>query len=220
MKKQLEVLNIFDNKKIYFLPDAIIKIKKLKKEKKFTFDENIPKNKKIILSAGRLTKQKNFSYLINEFSEFLKTNDEFVLLILGDGEKKEELSKLIFKEGIQNKVFLLGHKHNIYNYMHSSNVFVLSSLWEDPGFVIVEAALCNLFVISSNCPNGPKEFLDYGKRGILFESNKEKEIFRSLQKFNQMDKNEIFNCKLKLKKEAKKYTIFKHYVQLSKILNS
>ena len=220
LKKQLEALNIFNNEKIYFLPDAIIRVKKLKREKKFIFDENIPRNKKIILSAGRLTKQKNFSYLINEFSEFLKTNDEFVLLILGDGEKKEELSKLISKEGIQNKVFLLGHKHNIYSYMHNSSVFVLSSLWEDPGFVIVEAALCNLFVISSNCPNGPKEFLDGGKRGILFESNKEKEISRSLQKFNQMDKNKIFNCKIKLKKEATKYTIFKHYVELSKILNS
>ena len=78
--------------------------------------------------------------------------------------------------------------------MHNSSVFVLSSLWEDPGFVIVEAALCNLFVISSNCPNGPKEFLDDGKRGILFESNKEKDIFKSLQKFNQMDENKIFNC--------------------------
>ena len=220
LKKQLEALNIFSDKKIFFLPDAIIRIEKLKREKKFMFDKDIPKNKKIILSAGRLTKQKNFSYLINEFSEFSKTNDQFVLLILGDGEKKKELSKLISKEGVQNKVFLLGHKHDIYSYMHSSSVFVLSSLWEDPGFVIVEAALCNLFVISSNCPNGPKEFLDDGKRGILFESNKEKAIFKSLQKFNQMDENKIFNCKLKLKKEAKKFTIFKHYVQLSKILNS
>ena len=52
--------------------------------------------------------------------------------------------------------------------MRNSTVFVLSSLWEEVGFVIVEAALCNSFVISSDCPNGPKEFLDNGKRGILF----------------------------------------------------
>ena len=39
------------------------------------------------------------------------------------------------------------------------------------GFVIVEAALSNLFIISSNCPNGPSEFLNYGKDGILFENN-------------------------------------------------
>ena len=54
--------------------------------------------------------------------------------------------------------------------MKISNVFVLSSLWEEVGFVIVEAALSNLFIISSNCPNGPTEFLDY-KNGNLFNSN-------------------------------------------------
>ena len=57
--------------------------------------------------------------------------------------------------------------------MRAGNVFILSSLWEEVGFVIVEAALCNSFVVSSNCPNGPREFLDNGKRGILFESNTE-----------------------------------------------
>ena len=39
---------------------------------------------------GRLTKQKNFSYLINEFSDFLKVNDNFILLILGEGEEKKK----------------------------------------------------------------------------------------------------------------------------------
>ncbi len=47
--------------------------------------------------------------------------------------------------------------------------FVLSSKWEEVGFVIVEAAISNLFVISSDCPNGPSEFLNYGNNGILFK---------------------------------------------------
>ena len=73
-------------------------------------------------------------------------------------------------------------------------------------------------VISSNCPNGPKEFLDNGKRGILFESNQRKALFNSLKNFSKMDKNKIFENKLRLKKEAKKYTIFRHYIELNKIL--
>ena len=64
--------------------------------------------------------------------------------------------------------------------MRVCDVFVLSSLWEEVGFVIVEAALCNSFIISSDCPNGPKEFLDNGKKGILFESNKKKALLDSL----------------------------------------
>ena len=46
-----------------------------------------------------------------------------------------------------------------FKYFKKGEVFVLSSLWEEVGFVMVEAALTNLFIISSNCPNGPTEFL-------------------------------------------------------------
>ncbi len=218
LKNDLEVMNIFDGKKIYFLPDAIARIKEFKRETNFSIDNNIPKNKKIILSAGRLTNQKNYIYLVDEFSEFSKIDDQFILLILGEGEKRGEIKRLIRKRGIEDRVFLLGYKKNIYNYMHKSSAFVLSSLWEEVGFVIVEAALCNSFVISSNCPNGPKEFLDNGNRGILFESNHNKALLSSLKIFSKMDKNEIFKIKVKLKKEAKKYTIFRHYIELNKIL--
>ncbi len=219
LKKDLEKHNIFDSNKVYFLPDAIVRIRELKREIDFSLENTIPKNKKIILSAGRLTDQKNYIYLINEFFEFSKLNDQFILLILGDGEKRNELLSIIKKKGIENKVFLLGHKNNIYSYMRKCSAFVLSSLWEEVGFVIVEAALCNSFVISSNCPNGPNEFLDNGKKGILFESNKEKALFNSLKIFSSLDKNQIFQNKVKLKKEAKKYTIYNHYIELNKILN-
>jgi len=218
LKKDLEEMNIFDSKKIHFLPDAIARIKAFKRETNFSFDDNVPKNKRIILAAGRLTNQKNYIYLVNEFFEFSKINDQFILLILGEGEKKSAIHGLIKKRGIENKVFLLGYKKNIYSYMQKSSAFVLSSLWEEVGFVIVEAALCNSFVISSNCPNGPKEFLDNGKRGILFESNQSKALFNSLKNFSKMGRNEIFDNKVRLKKEAKKYTIFRHYIELNKIL--
>ena len=220
LKKNLENQNIFKKKKISFLPDAITKIKDLKREINFSMDENIPKNKKIILSAGRLTYQKNYSYLINEFFEFSKIDDQFILLILGDGEKKKELIKLINKKKIEDRIFLLGHKKNIYSYMQRSSAFVLSSFWEEVGFVIVEAALCNSLVISSNCPNGPREFLNNGERGILFDSNKKNALFKSFKAFSKMDKNQLFKNKVSLKKEAKKYLIFNHFNNLDKILKN
>ena len=102
--------------------------------------------------------------------------------------------------------------------MRVSDVFVLSSLWEEVGFVIVEAALCNSFIISSDCPNGPREFLDNGKKGILFESNKKKALLDSFNKFANMNKNIIFQNKVSLKKGVKKYTIFRHSLELEKIL--
>ncbi len=218
LKKTLEKCEIFDVNKLFFLPDAVIRIDELREKKVDFIDEKIPKDKKIILTAGRLTKQKNHEFLIHEFIEFLKINNKYVLVILGDGEKKNELSHLIKKKGVEDRIFLLGHKRNIYDYMRVCDVFVLSSLWEEVGFVIVEAALCNSFIISSDCPNGPKEFLDKGKKGILFESNKKKALLDSLNKFVNMDRNIIFQNKVSLKKGVKKYTIFRHSLELEKIL--
>ena len=218
LKTKIEKIKIFDKKKLFFLPDAIMKIKDLKRDNNFIINENIPKNKKIILSAGRLTYQKNHTYLITEFAKFSQKNDQFILLILGDGEKKNELIKLVKKKKIEDKVFFISFKKNIYSFMRESDLLVMSSLWEEVGFVIVEAALCNSFVISSDCPNGPREFLDDGKNGILFKSNVEDELLKSFKKFSSMEQKEIYHNKIRLKKNAQKYTIFHHFLKLNKIL--
>ena len=102
--------------------------------------------------------------------------------------------------------------------MKKSNVFVLSSLWEEVGFVMVEAAINNLYVIASDCPNGPKEFLNQGKNGILFKNNVRNQLCESLLKYNRLTKIKIFSDKLQLKKNAKKYTKFSHFIELNKIL--
>lgn len=220
LKTKLEKFKIFDNDKLFFLPDAIVSAKNLKKERNFIINDNVPKNKKIVLSAGRLTNQKNHTYLISEFSKFSKKNNQFILLILGDGEKKNELVNLVRKKKIEDRVFFVGFKKNIYSYMRNCDIFVMSSLWEEVGFVIVEAALCNSFVISSDCPNGPREFLDNGKSGILFKSNIKNELLKSFEKFSEMEKKEIFQNKVRLKKNAVKYSVFHHYLKLNKILKN
>ena len=103
--------------------------------------------------------------------------------------------------------------------MKNAEVFVLTSLWEDPGFVIIEAGFSNLFVISSDCPNGPKEFLKDSKRGILFKNNQKNELLNSLIKFDQMKIEEKLEKKINLKKLSKNYSIFNHYLALENILN-
>ena len=217
LKKNLIELNIFQEKKIYFLPDAIININNFikKKNEKLIEFENI-KNKKIIFSAGRFTKQKNFSYLINEFSDFCLNNDDFILYILGDGEEMNMLKEKIKEKKMYDKIILRGYVDNVYKYFRHGDLFVLSSKWEEVGFVIVEAAMSNLFVISSDCPNGPSEFLNYGNNGILFKNNESGELSKALTKFINLNKKN--NMKLKLKKNANKYTMFKHFKVLNKIL--
>ena len=89
LKSELTENLIFDKNKIFYLPDAIINYDRFKssKYKISSFSKN--PDKKIILSVGRLTKQKNFQYLINEFCEFNKEKDSYILYIIGEGEEKK-----------------------------------------------------------------------------------------------------------------------------------
>ena len=205
--------NFLENSKIKFLPDAILNIKE------FQLQKNISKNllfdKKIILTAGRLTKQKNHEYLIRELKDFLIKNTEYNLIILGEGEERQNLERIIKKLNLSKSIILKGFKENPFSYMVKSDVFILSSKWEEVGFVIVEAALSNLLVISSNCPNGPTEFLKNGNAGLLYENNKKDSLKNLLYRIN--DNNLI--RKISAKKNSLKYTRFRHYLIFKKLLN-
>ena len=217
LMNKLISINLFDQNKITFLPDAIIDIKQFISKKNSEIN-NFKKfdQKKLIFAAGRLTKQKNFSYLIDEFSTFLKKNDQFVLLILGDGEERNKLEKKIIKKKLQKNIYLTGYVENVFKYFKNGEAFILSSLWEEVGFVMVEAALTNLFIISSNCPNGPTEFLSDGKHGILFESNKKGELSNSLIKYANL--KGVKKHKFEIKKNTKQYTKYRHFQKLNDIL--
>ena len=216
--ENMRLHNIFEEKKMLFLQDPFINISRIKKIKKdqISFDERLVNNKKYFIAVGRLTKQKNFKYLIEEFIKFLKLNNEYSLLIFGEGEEKKSLKSIVVKKNLQDKIHLMGYKKNVINYMINAEAFILSSLWEDPGSVLMESAYSNLYIISSDCKNGPKEFLLNGKAGILYESNKENALLESLNTF--LKKKDIFKDKVSAKKNSKLYTMFHHSLRLNKIL--
>ena len=78
--------------------------------------------------------------------------------------------------------------------------------------------MCNAYIISSDCPNGPKEFLNNGKNGLLFRSNCKKSLSKILKDYCLLDKNKIFSDKVSLKRNAGKYTMFQHYLTLDRLL--
>ena len=183
LKKDLINYKIFKKNLIEYLPDAILNIEQFREDIKPSNNDN--KLKKYFLSVGRLTKQKNYFYLIDEFEKFLKKYPEEILIILGDGELKNKIKKKIKKQGLEKNILLLGKK-NVFNYMKNAKALILPSLWEEVGFVLVEAAISNLFLISSDCKNGPKEFLCHGKGGLLFNSREIDNLSSKLFEFNKM----------------------------------
>jgi glycosyltransferase involved in cell wall biosynthesis len=215
--KYLQHENIFSKEKLIYLPDPIIDIKEyIKKVKDINLIENNFNKEKSLLAIGRLTNQKNFFFLIQCFKKISIKYDYLNLFIIGDGEEKKILLNLINNLNLGSKVFLLGYKDNVFNYLNNCKCFLLTSLWEDPGFVLVEAGLANATVISSNCPNGPTEILENGKNGFIFQSNSIESFISSFHQFLNTKKENLIIKKINLKKRIRLFTKFNHY----KILNN
>ena len=205
-------LNIIDPKKIKLLYDPVLNINEINKKKK-----EIINFKNYFLSVGRLTKQKNFMFLCENFKKIVEKHKEYKILIAGSGEEKLRINKFIKKNNLEKNIILLGHVDNIYPYYKNSKGFILTSLWEDPGFVLIEASFCRTPILSANSWPGPVELIRNNINGILYESN----ISDSFQKkFNEfLNKKNYQNFKLNNLILSKKFTLFNHYKKLNTLLS-
>lgn len=127
----------------------------------------------VILSAGRLSAQKDFPTLIRAFAA-LRARCEARLVVLGGATaedktevRQQDLIALAESLGVAGDVCLMGFMANPYAYMARSRLFALSSAWEGFGNVLVEALACGCPVVSTDCPFGPAEILDSGRYGRL-----------------------------------------------------
>ena len=211
-------LNIAGHDKFELLYDPILNVKEIKKKQTELIDEKSILNNEFYLAIGRLTKQKNFLFLIECFIEIIKQNKNIKLVIIGEGENRSILKNLILKNELSNNIYLIGYKENVFKYIVKSKAFILSSLWEDPGFVLIEAIFSNTLVLSSDCPSGPKEILE-NERGFLFENNNKENFIKKFYSMKNITDGEKFKKKVNAKKYAKNFTLLNHHKKLIKILN-
>lgn len=125
-----------------------------------------PNQPPVVIGTGRLENQKDFPTLIRAFAK-LQQQRPVRLMILGEGTKRNELEALVQKLGLTGSVTMPGFVKNPYAYMARASVFVLSSIWEGFGNVIVEAMAVGTPVVSTDCKSGPAEILENGKYGKL-----------------------------------------------------
>ena len=217
----IESLGIVDKEKIKTLYDPIIEINKINLQKKQNI--NLPfKEEKYFFTAGRLTKQKNFLFLCKAIKKIIIDVPDFKIIIAGDGEDKSKILSFIKKKNLQKNIFLIGHVENIFPYISLSQGFILTSLWEDPGFVLIEAAACRSPVFSSDCPEGPKEIIKNNSNGLLFKSNDENDLVKNFIKFKDIISSPERKKKLILNNLilTRQFSFFNHYVKLNKILSN
>ena len=139
----------------------------------------------IILNVGRLTNQKAQDILIKAFSN--SDNQNWKLIIIGEGPKRNEYEAFIKKLNLSDKVIIKGKTKNISEYYNSAKIFAFTSIYEGFPNALIEAMHFGLPCISTDCPSGPSELIKDGINGYLIPMNNEEVL--SL-KLNDLMKSE------------------------------
>lgn len=120
------------------------------------------------INVGTLYYIKNHKYLIECFYAVHKVNPKTKLIIVGDGELREELEDLVGEYKLEKAVALVGNQNEVAPYLKRSDIYVSSSLVEGLPLSILEGMACGLPVIA-NKVGGIPDIVDDGKNGLLIE---------------------------------------------------
>jgi glycosyltransferase involved in cell wall biosynthesis len=168
--------------KVIYNPINFTEIQALKDENLGEY-EVVFSNSRVLITAGRLTKQKGQWYLLRIFRELKKEFKDLKLVILGQGELKDYLVNLSEALGLKTfvwdrdkiseafDVYFLGFQKNPFKFIAHSELFVFPSLWEGFPNALVEAMACGVPVISSDCRSGPREILA-PDTDFMYQTNK------------------------------------------------
>ena len=112
-------------------------------------------NKKIILHVGRFTFAKNHKFLLAVFKEISKTHNDYMLMLVGDGELHKEISDLVDLYNLSDKVIFVGQVKDPYLYYSVADILAVPSIFEGLSLVTIESQISKLPCIVSNAI--PKE---------------------------------------------------------------
>ena len=136
---------------------------------------------KIILNVARFEKQKNHSMLLESFKD-IHNQVNANLLLVGYGAEKKKISNFINKNKLNNRIIIVKDYINVFKYYKIADLFVLTSLYEGFGNVLVEAGIFKIPIISTDCKSGPKEILNNGKYGDLVKIGQTKKLSKLILK--------------------------------------
>ena len=217
-KKQMEnnfkikvecIYNPLDTKKI-------IRYSRLNKRLKFFSSK---KDYLKIINIGRFTEQKDQLTLLKAVAN-LKDQIKFELLIIGRGYEENNLKRYIKENNLKEFVKIKKFMDNPYPALKKADILVSSSIYEGLPNVLLEALTLKKFVISSNCPTGPKEILLNGKGGLLFKVGDYKDLSKKILYYskNKDDLKKMLSYSVKnLDRFDYVFNLMKYYKLLKKI---
>lgn len=124
-----------------------------------------------ILSVGRLSYQKNQDLLIRGFARIASSYPDWVLTLVGEGEKRGEIERLIAEKGLATRVELIGAVTDVDAWYRKSAFLAFPSLWEGFPNALVEAFRQGLPAVGLKRTAGVNELLRHNETGILASDN-------------------------------------------------
>ena len=206
--KSLEIF-VINKKKIRHIYNPYVTEEMIKKSKIKV------KKKNIVMAAGRITIQKNFVFLIDAFKKSSLIKKGYILNIFGKGYLEKKIKLKLKSEKLNKSVFLKGWSKDLTQEYKKSKIFVLPSLYEGLGNVLLEAINYGLITVATNCKSGPKEILMNGKGGLIVPINNIEILAKTLD--NIVLNEKIVKKKLNIAK--KKLKRFDYKLQSEKYLN-
>jgi glycosyltransferase involved in cell wall biosynthesis len=153
----------------------------------------IAEDKLIIGNVGRLSYQKGHEFLIEAVELLKEKRKDFVVLIIGDGEREAEIKELVNKKDLNQYIIFAGFRDDIYNILPGLDFLVHTARWEGFGFVIAEAMAAGLAVVSTDVSNIGEIIID-GETGYLAEAENSQDIAaKMLKMIEQKNKNKFGN---------------------------
>ncbi|OHV12050.1 glycosyltransferase family 4 protein [Kushneria phosphatilytica] len=125
-----------------------------------------PDNKKA-LAVGRLTAQKGFDLLIPAWKAFAEHHPDWKVVIVGEGEDRPMLEKMILESGLQDSCVLNGQSQDIESFYREADLMLMSSRFEGLPMSLIEAQSFALPIVSFDCETGPREIVTHGQDGYL-----------------------------------------------------
>ena len=134
-----------------------------------------------ILTAGRLTEQKNHALLLDAFASFSKEFPEYVLHIFGRGELETVLQNEVAEKGLEDKVLLRGFSDDLYGELNKGGIYVSTSNWEGISNSLLEALAMGIPVVATDCPmGGSKLCIQDGMNGYLIPMNDKESLLQRM----------------------------------------
>jgi len=192
-------------------------IKKVEEKNEIREEFEIQKDDFVILTGGRLCKEKAIDFFLCVVPELKKAIKNLKVLIVGEGEEKEKLLGLVRELKVWKTVVFTGYRKDILKIIKISNLIVLTSRWEGMPNLILEGMALGKPVISTNI-GGSKEIIKNGINGFLIEFGDKKDLIEKIlffynnpKEIGKMGRNsykiveEKYNLKKKIKKHEKIY---------------